>query len=145
MKAHPTAPKWTVNDLGIQRFRGILEAHRDDALAALNRLGDETRTANPDYPQDVADQSTSNLSKESLFQRGSECRRLLGMIETALARIQNGTFGLCADCGDEINPRRLDALPWTPYCLRCQEALEQQDGRAHSPSEGECSHLRKAG
>jgi RNA polymerase-binding transcription factor DksA len=48
------------------------------------------------------------------------------MTEAALARIQQGTFGVCVACGDDINPRRIDALPWTQYCLRCQQGFEQE-------------------
>jgi len=48
-----------------------------------------------------------------------------------LARLADGSYGSCLDCGDEINPKRLNAVPWTPYCITCQEAVEQQE--AHEP------------
>ncbi len=57
---------------------------------------------------------------------------MVRMIDVALARIQQGIFGGCVACGDDINSRRLDALPWTQYCLRCQqsfEEVEKVDGR----------------
>jgi DnaK suppressor protein len=43
---------------------------------------------------------------------------------TGLRRIHDGTFGACASCGGEIGGRRLNAVPWTPLCIRCQEACE---------------------
>jgi DnaK suppressor protein len=130
----------------IQRFRRYLEIHREEAMRSLNRLEDETRSVDSGYPQDTADLCSTNLSKESLFQRSSERRRLLRMIEAALARVEQGRYGVCVCCGDEINSRRLDALPWTQYCLRCQQASERAAG-IHEPSvsAGQQTMLRKAG
>jgi DnaK suppressor protein len=114
-----------MNNSELQRLRRYLEIHREEAWRSLNRLEDETRSVDSGYPQDVADLCATSLSKESLFERSSARRRLLRMIEAALARIEQGTYGVCACCGDEINSRRLDALPWTQYCLRCQQVSER--------------------
>lgn len=46
---------------------------------------------------------------------------MLNEIEQALGRMEEGLYGLCADCGDEIPERRLKALPWTRLCLHCAE------------------------
>jgi RNA polymerase-binding transcription factor len=111
----------------IQRFRQKLESRREEALQSLSRLGIETRTLDIDSPQDSGDQSILNFSKESLFQRGSQRRHELRMIETALERMREGTFGICDACGKQIQPRRLQALPWTQYCLGCQERMELRE------------------
>jgi DnaK suppressor protein len=108
----------------IQRFQSYLEIQREEVRRSLNRLQNETRSVDSACPQDAADLCTTSLFKESLFQRSSERRHFLRMIEAALARIEEGTYGVCACCGDEINSRRLEALPWTRLCLRCQEASE---------------------
>ena len=47
------------------------------------------------------------------------------MVESALERMREGVFGQCVSCGDEINPKRLEAVPWTRYCIQCQEKMEQ--------------------
>jgi DnaK suppressor protein len=47
------------------------------------------------------------------------------LIEEALDRLAEGTFGECINCGEEITPKRLDAIPWAPHCIRCQELQEQ--------------------
>lgn len=98
----------------IQRFQSILTVQRDEAMRYLDRL-----------PKDLGDLCETTLPRESLFQQTGERRLMVRMIEAALARIQQGTFGVCVACGDDINPRRLDALPWTQYCLRCQQGFEQ--------------------
>jgi DnaK suppressor protein len=109
----------------IQRFQRYLEIHREEALRSLTRLEDQTRSLDGGYPQDIADVCVSGLSKESLFQRTSERRHFLRIIEAALARVQEGTYGVCACCGDEIHVRRLEAVPWSRYCLKCQMASER--------------------
>ena len=47
------------------------------------------------------------------------------MVDGALDRIREGTFGECIACGTEINPKRLEAVPWTRHCIECQEKVEQ--------------------
>lgn len=145
MRAQQTTGTRALVNSEIERLRRILEVHREEALTALSRLEDETRTVDSNCPQDVADLTTTSLSKESLFQRGSERRRLLRMIERALARIQQGTFGVCSACGDGINPRRLDALPWTQHCLRCQEEMEREEMQASRDRVEQRFALKKAG
>jgi DnaK suppressor protein len=108
----------------VQRFQRYLEIHREEARRSLNQLQDETRSVDSGYPQDSADLCTTSLFKESLFQRSSERRRFLRLVDAALTRIEHGEYGVCASCGDEINAKRLEALPWTQLCLRCQAASE---------------------
>jgi len=51
---------------------------------------------------------------------------LLRNIEAALVRVRDGIFGECVSCGEEINVKRLEALPWARYCIECQEKLERR-------------------
>jgi len=50
---------------------------------------------------------------------------LLRAVEAALGRIREGNFGQCLSCGNEIGGARLEAVPWTPYCIQCQEDFER--------------------
>jgi DnaK suppressor protein len=135
-----------MNNSEIQRFRRYLEIHREQAVISLDRLGDERRTVDSDYPQDVADRCVTSLSKESLFQRTNERRRFLRMIEEALARMQQGAFGVCVQCGDDIDLRRLEAVPWTQYCLRCQLGLEHGKQLKYAATKAaQPGNLRRAG
>ena len=54
---------------------------------------------------------------------------LLREVRSALDRIQDGSFGLCLSCDEPISRRRLEAVPWASHCLRCQEAIDQENGR----------------
>ena len=61
--------------------------------------------------------------------RGSN---LLRSVKGALARVADGTYGICLHCEDEIKPKRLDAVPWTKYCIRCQEAADRHEFETES-------------
>jgi DnaK suppressor protein len=50
-------------------------------------------------------------------------------VTEALARIEDGTYGRCAQCEAEISPKRLSAVPWTAYCLACQAAVDQSNAQ----------------
>ncbi|MGC1371529.1 MAG: TraR/DksA family transcriptional regulator [Candidatus Sulfotelmatobacter sp.] len=112
----------------VEQLRKKLELQRQEVARFLKQIEEETRSLDADSAQDPADQCVSSMSKESLFQQSSQRRTSLRLIEAALRRIEDGTFGECAGCGDEIPIRRLNALPWTQFCLRCQEAVERERG-----------------
>lgn len=48
-------------------------------------------------------------------------------VETALKLLEEGEYGICQECGDPINPKRLEAIPWTTMCVSCQEAHDDSD------------------
>jgi DnaK suppressor protein len=114
--------------LEIGQLRKKLELQRQEVRHFLKQLEEEMRSLDVDSAQDPADQCVSSISKESLFQQSSQRRTSLRLIEAALRRMDEGAFGECVGCGGEIPIRRLHALPWTQFCLRCQEAIEQEVG-----------------
>jgi DnaK suppressor protein len=115
--------------LDVGQLRKKLEGQRQEALQFLRQLDQETRSLDLDEAtQDPADRCVTSISKESLFERSSQRRTVLRLIESALRRIEDGSFGICAGCGDQVPARRLQALPWTQFCLRCQEAIEEESG-----------------
>jgi len=109
----------------LQRVQKRLQRERDQLLNTLQRLAAETRDCDPEDPQDVADLCLNSLSKENLFQQRSQVQARLRLIESALTRVDDGSFGTCQTCGDDIPARRLEVLPWAFNCIHCQERLEQ--------------------
>jgi DnaK suppressor protein len=112
----------------IERLRQKLELQRDETRQFLRRVEREAQSLDGDSVQDSADRSVISVSKEFLFERSSQRRTVLRLIEAALKRIADGSFGVCVGCGDDIQSRRLEALPWTQFCLRCQGELEEEIG-----------------
>jgi DnaK suppressor protein len=115
-----------MTQINIEQFRRKLELEKKNSLRSLNRFAHERRSVEADFTVDDVDRCTADLEKESLFERSSQSRIFLRLIEAALARIEDGSFGVCAGCGEDIQPRRLEAVPWAQFCLRCQEELEQR-------------------
>jgi DnaK suppressor protein len=60
-----------------------------------------------------------------IVHKSNTARQMLKTLAQALERIRNGNFGECAECGGDIEPKRLEAIPWARYCVKCQEAREQ--------------------
>ena len=117
----------------IETFKKRLETRQQDLRRTVSRTQADGRSADEDTAQDIADRAASSYTKEFLFHQSNSERQLLQMVESALDRIKDGNFGQCISCGQEINPKRLEAVPWTRYCIQCQEKMEQ--GRLeHTPS-----------
>ena len=109
----------------LDSFRKRLEERQQALRKAVSRTEEDGRVADQDTAQDIADRAASSYTKEFLFSVSNNDRQLLQMVENALQRLREGSFGECVNCGNEINAKRLDAVPWTRYCIECQEKLEQ--------------------
>ena len=117
----------------VERFRQKLESQREEARQFLRRAEEEQKGLESDRPPELGDFCIETAAREYVFERASQQRRLLNRIERALERIQAGTFGECVSCGEPIPHKRLTAMPWTGYCLRCQDERERM-ARLHSPT-----------
>ncbi|HYX53415.1 MAG TPA: TraR/DksA family transcriptional regulator [Candidatus Limnocylindrales bacterium] len=109
----------------LDTFEKKLEERQQALRKAVSRTEEDGRIADSDQTQDIADRAASSYTKEFLFSQSNNERQLLNMVETALQRIREGSFGECVSCGNEINSKRLEAVPWTRYCIECQEKKEK--------------------
>jgi DnaK suppressor protein len=109
----------------LEQFRKHLEERQTELRKIVARTEQDGRDADVGTAQDIADRAANSYTKEFLFHQSNNERQTLQMVEAALARIREGSFGECINCGEEINIRRLEAVPWTRYCIACQEKLEQ--------------------
>jgi RNA polymerase-binding transcription factor DksA len=74
---------------------------------------------------EMGDIAAISFEKEIVFGQNASTFYHLRLSEEALKRISAGTFGYCELCESEIGLQRLGAVPWTPYCVGCQEQLER--------------------
>src|SRR5438874_876837 len=109
----------------LDTFKKRLETRQQELRRTVTRNQADGRSADEDTAQDIADRAASSYTKEFLFSQSNNDRQLLQMVEVALQRIREGTFGECNACGNEINPKRLEAVPWTRHCIESQEKVEQ--------------------
>jgi DnaK suppressor protein len=108
-----------------KQFREKLLQKKNQILEAYTKTKRHGQETDHDGAQDIADMAASASAKEFLFSLSSAERESLQLVEQALERIQQKRFGTCVSCGDEMNPKRLSAVPWAKHCLRCQEMQEQ--------------------
>ena len=110
----------------LDTFKKRLEERQQALRKMVSRTEEDGRIADQDAAAaDIADRAASSYTKEFLFSQSNNDRQLLQMVESALQRLREGSFGECVNCGNEINPKRLEAVPWTRYCIECQEKLEK--------------------
>ena len=110
----------------LQHFRTLLEDRRRALRESVARTEEDGRAAQTsDSAQDIVDRASGSYQKEFLFARSNTGRGSLQLVERALDDIKDGAYGECEHCGDEINLRRLEAVPWARHCIRCQEKIER--------------------
>jgi DnaK suppressor protein len=108
----------TTTDLAT--VRGFVTAKR--AELAKNALGLESITI--ERSADEIEEAQHEIMREIAIARLSSASSVRRSVAAALLRIQDGTFGTCVHCDSEIGRWRLEAVPWTPLCIRCQEAAD---------------------
>jgi DnaK suppressor protein len=97
--------------------RELIDSYQRDKAAG---------NASPDDGiQDLADKAASAYSKELNFSLSDGERNLLMLIDEAFNRMGDGSYGTCTNCGTVIGEKRLQAVPWTPFCIDCQELQEK--------------------
>lgn len=114
----------TQSSQNVQRLEEKLRQQQALLERSMLTAVEQGRQTGADETQDVADQAVSSYQKELLFTQGTNGHTQLSLVRLALERIDEGSYGDCLQCGNPIGEKRLDALPWTPYCINCQEKIE---------------------
>ena len=114
----------------LNRFEAVLRA-RIAELEHLTRLRDGiTVERSADQLDEIQAASQRTLAVYNLDREFNQLRDA----RAALRRIQEGSFGMCQECEDDIHPKRLAALPWALFCIRCQEAVDRNLGKNEAAS-----------
>jgi DnaK suppressor protein len=106
-------------------YKKKLQTRREELLRAISRTEQEGREADEDPTVDLADKAANSYTKEFLFGQTHNDRALLQLVDDALRRIKEESFGQCVSCEQELQQKRLEAVPWTRYCINCQEKQER--------------------
>lgn len=109
----------------LAQFRQRLEARQQELRRSVTQKQQYGRAVDDDVSPDVIDRAASTYTKDFLFRQSTNEKRLLQMVEEALRRVRDGSFGLCLSCGNEINAKRLEAVLWARYCIVCQQKSER--------------------
>ncbi len=109
-----------------ERYRNKLLKKKDEIVDKISETINESKEVESGIAQDVADKAESSYTKEFLLSLTDTEREQLLLIDEALKRIDKKELGICQRCGKDIIKKRLDAVPWTPYCIDCQEIEEEE-------------------
>jgi RNA polymerase-binding protein DksA len=112
------------------RMRLKLKELKAEVLTSLIAENNDFRAAVEDIGvKDLADVASNDIDARTLEAVGTKDKIRLEKIEAALARLENGRYGLCAGCGSKIGVERLEAIPYVVMCINCQSSTERR--RAH--------------
>lgn len=100
---------------------------QEELIDSITRFDADARESRSAEVEDPIDQVTSSEAKAGAFAVSTVEARTLEQVRAALQRIEDGTYGTCIDCDRPIEPARLQAVPWTPYCRADQEKHDAED------------------
>ena len=110
----------------LEMFRQLLNGMLDDIL----RKGEETledMTDTREVYADPADRATAESDRSFTLRLRDRERKLIKKIQEAIQRLEDGTYGLCEECGEEIGVPRLKARPVTTLCIGCKSRQEEEE------------------
>jgi DnaK suppressor protein len=109
----------------MEKYRRLLEEKKTTLSSDLAKTRSAEEETTEESTQDIADKAVSSYTREFLYSLTDGERSTLLQIDDALNRIDDVTYGMCINCGQSIAEKRLTAVPWTPYCVDCQELSEK--------------------
>jgi DnaK suppressor protein len=114
----------------LEKFKRALIARR---TVAIHDLGENREILAVERSADEMDQTGRSAEREFAILGLNRRSELIRNIQAALRWIDKGTFGICTNCDEAIGRNRLVAVPWTPFCIRCQEAVDRGETRITEP------------
>jgi len=107
--------------LELNKFRQILEARQTELSAVLRNREGIAIEKSPDALDEVQHAAERELAIRNLDRES----QLLRLVKGAIGRLNDGSFGTCLHCEEEISIKRLNAVPWAAYCISCQEMVDR--------------------
>lgn len=108
-----------------EKYRGRLLVRQEELIRDISRNREVTDETVDEQAQDMVDRATSAYTREFAFSLSESDRKALLLIEQALLRIDQGTYGVCVHCQGIVQDKRLEAVPWARHCLECQEMQDK--------------------
>jgi len=109
----------------MEKYRRLLNEKKTTLSADLAKTRNAEEETSEESTQDIADKAVSSYTREFLYSLSDNDRNTLLMIDQALGRIDDATFGNCLNCNVLMSDKRLNAVPWAPHCVDCQELAEK--------------------
>jgi DnaK suppressor protein len=113
--------------MDLDHYKALLLAKERELTAQRTRFGTEEQEPGDDAAEDAGDESVRDEEKAQVFALDEADANTLDDVRLALGRIADGSYGLCLEDDQPIEPARLEALPWARYCSRHQAELEARE------------------
>lgn len=110
---------------GLEPLRARLTQHRQEIHSLYDKDVRAGQESTDEGTEDIVDRANAAYNREFMFSLSDAERQILLQIEDALRRMDDGSYGRCSACGNSIAIRRLEAIPWTRFCIDCQELAEK--------------------
>ena len=135
-RSRPVVVAKPVGRRDLKEFRRLLEDERQRLTDELEAMEEHTPELEAQvgldlagsYDEDFADVATDTFEREKGLAIESSVQALLNQVEEALARLEEGTYGICLNCGRPIHPARLRAIPYAKLCIDCKAREERANG-----------------
>lgn len=111
----------------LERFKKLLLAQKAELMNNTRKLLKEEASHSPDDLADETDLAASEVNQNLTLRLRDRERLLIQKVETALAKIETGTYGTCEECEEPIEPKRLEARPVATLCIACKEEQEHKE------------------
>jgi RNA polymerase-binding transcription factor len=109
----------------LESYRKRLLEKQEELRRAVAKSEHDGREADGEVTQDPADKASNSYTKEFLFHQSDDNHRILQLIQEALGRIEKGVYGHCVECNEDVQVKRLEAVPWARHCIECQEKQDK--------------------
>jgi DnaK suppressor protein len=116
-----------MNKVQLKKFKTLLTEKRDEIVKKAKQTLEEDMTLDANDLPDEMDLASSEYLQSFTFRLRGREKVFLDKIEKALRKIEDGSFGTCEECGEEISLKRLEARPETNLCIRCKEDQERME------------------
>ena len=118
-----------MNAKKLKKFKDLILEEKRKTLDELLSGNESYETLKEDAHGDLADIAFQAYEKQSLVSFSQKERDRLDMLNNALKRIEDGSYGKCIDCKEEINEERLTTIPYTLRCINCMSKYEDKKRR----------------
>ena len=118
-------------------FKQLLEVKREELVRDVEEVRNRSSHDSEEDDKDYIDYAVSSYTKEFLYSLSDLERKQLLLVDAALRAIEEETYGTCEECGEPIEEKRLQAVPWATHCLSCQELADRGLLRARADAEDE--------
>jgi len=110
----------------LEYFKKVLLKTREGILNKAKKLKEDSYNLGTDGIQDMADAASNTYNADILMSLSDNDINILKEIDNALDKIKNNTYGICEECEEKINEKRLEANPVARYCITCKRLIEQK-------------------